>query len=826
MQKQTQVPISGLATNPNPVALPAGSCSVANNVVLRRPGVISALPAQDPYAFTVNDGPADTAFPVRLFAEFNRQYAIAVEKQPADANATILRFSDDSVLKTSMALGTTTRNFRFDPGATQHNYVRDRHIFTEHSAPVVVDTSGAAHSTTARPAGLPPPTLFGLALDTVNNEYLLTGNYVAYRAVYRRVFDTFTLVSAPTPTNILHNTAGASRSVRINTQFVASEPIQPGDFVDFYRTPQKATVNELGDNFSLVFSYQITAADIAAHTTTTTLWDPTAETSLSAGEPLYTNDSQQGAGQANLMPPASVDVETFNDVTFYATKNAWPIISFSVPGAFGDLHLLTSAEKIAGIGHRVITGTSTAGSPTLTGVANVDGIAIGQIIPGFNLKVVSITGTGPFTVQFDGNFTLTGTLGYDIYDAFTVRVFKDGASADTTFTIPDDFFTLDQHVATVPGLRTLLNGVYDTTANITGLSFSLWFPYTGFADRFEVYATNGQNYSPYSPFNTSGGLTKFTSTQDTKRNRVYFSKAQLPEAVAPTNYLDVGKETVIKLKRTQSSLLAFCTDGQWRITGSGTDWSVDQLDPDCRLVHPDCVGSVDNTTFAWVLDGLATCGDDGSTTISTNAVGPEIRGFASDYIGFGAPYIWGPHLACDLRNREVWLNLGYNAASTNQWNKSYIFNVDTQQFTTQSTSIISAQSYAPSLLNLLSGSISANSYSLPSTTEWLPAEVQFNPIVAGDRGYLKQWVDINAFFENTALLAKVKLTFNATDTAELTRIGDQLQNLHFFVPRHCASRPELQFGFKFFVEVGFPAPNFDLYGWTARYRVASETIRR
>lgn len=826
--KETTVQLLGLATNPNRFSLPQGSCSVADNVVLRKPGVISSCPAQDPYEFTTNDGPADTAFPVRLFANFNRNYAIAVEKQPADANGSVLRFSDDFNLYTTAVLGATTRTLRFDPGETQHNFVRNRHIITEHSSPIVMDVNGTGHATSLRPAGLPPPAIIALNTTSSTPTFLSNGNYVAYQTTYRRVTSNFELVSAPSAVRILQNTSGSSKGVQITHRFALAEPIIAGDYLDVYRVVQKGTVDELGDEFALAFSYQFTSADILAGSVV--LVDPTLDDSLDAGTALYTNSMQDGSGQANLMPPASVDVETFNDVTFYATKNAWPIIDLFIPGVYGDLTSASTTDKKAGIGRRAFTGDTNAASTDITNVANVDGLAPFQIVYGAGLatQIVSIIGSGPYTVRMDTvlGFTSVGTA-FTCDDSFKIRTSKDGVSTDTLVAAWPSFSIMSGNAATqIAGIRTLLGGVYDTTQNVTGLNFSFWFPHTGLVDSFEIYASNGANYSPNTPFNTLSGLSKFVSTQDTKRNRVYFSKAQLPEAVAPTNFLDVGKETVLKLKRTQSSLLAFCTDGLWRITGSGTDWSVDQLDPDCRLVHPDCVESTDNTMFAWVLDGLATVGDDGANTFSTDAIGPEIRGFATDYIGFGAPYIWGPNLACDLRNREVWLNLGYNAALTNQWNKSYIFNLDTQQFTTQSTSIISCQSYAPFLLNLLSGSISPDSYSLPSTTEWLAADVQFNPITAGERGSLKQWIDVNSFFENESLLAKIKLTFNAVDTAELTRIGNQLENMHFFVPRHCASKPELQFGFKFVIEDGFPAPQFDLCGWTARFRVASETIKR
>lgn len=831
-QKETTVQLLGLAKNPNRLALPQGSCSIADNVVLRKPGVISACPAQEEYDFTTNDGPADTGIPVRLFSNFNRNYAVAVEMTPADGSVSTLRFSDDAVLKTEVQVDpTTTRDLNFDPGETQHNFVRNRHVFTEHSAPVVVDVDGAGHATTVRPAGLPPPAYFTATVDLLLARPILqTAMYTAYRAVYRRVTDNFELVSAPTPVEYFHNVSGGAAGVELTIGFLNS-PLIAGDYVDIYRVLQKATVDELGDDFALCVSYQISAADIAAGSVSFT--DPTDDASLDAGEALYTNSSQQGAGQANLMPPASVDVETFNDVTFYATKNAWPIVSLFVPYKTGDLHSESSDDKKHGIGKRLITGDTTIGSPNITNVANVDGVAEFQLLgpnTGFPAggTIVNITGSGPYTVRIDTNAAATtSALVYTTTDTLKVRVFKDGVSTDTVLPIAS-FHSLNEIAGTVPGCRALLNGVFDTSAtNIDGLSFSLWFPYPGFADSFEVYASNGANYSPNTPFGTISGLSKFVSVQDTKRNRVYFSKAQLPEAVAPTNFLDVGKETVIKLKRTQSSLLAYCTDGLWRITGSGTDWSVDQLDPDCRLVHPDCVDSADNVTFAWVLDGLATCGDDGATTFSTDAIGPDIRAFAVKYIGLGAPYIWGPSLACDLRNREMWLNLCHvDRFAAGHWDNSYIFNLDTQQFTTQSTSVISCQSYAPFLLNLLSGSITANSYSLPSDSAWLPANVQFNPITAGERGLLKQWIDVNSFFDARFFEAKLVLTFNTVDTANLIRLGAQLENMHFFVPRHCSSRPELQFGFQFIEEEGFPAPDFDLNGWTARYRVASETIRR
>lgn len=829
MQKQTTVPIQGLQTNPNKIALQPGSCAVANNVVIRKPGVISALPAQEEYVID-DDGPADTDIPVRIFGNFNRRYFCSVEKSPSSAFGEKIRFSDSATWYQSVTTGSgLTRAFQFDPGESQHNFVRNRHIFTEHSSPVVFDIVGDGHSNDPRVAGLPPPAILVPSTGSGTPAILDTGNYYAYRAVYRRVLPDFELVSAPSPVALVHNISLVSVSIDILVRFVPSDPITAGDYVDIYRVPQKATVDELGDDFALSFSYQIQSADIL--TGEIVLVDTTLDDSLSAGEALYTNNSQQGAGQANLMPPASVDVETFNDVTFYATKNSWPVVSLLIPGKFGDLTGGSSDDKIRGVGKRSFSGDTTNTSVNITNVSNVDGLSPFQEVSGSGIlagtAIFAITGSGPYTVVLDTPATATATgSSFISEDTLTFLVYKDGISTSTRISVDDNFGDMSANVAlNVNGIRTLLNGVYDTSADtIDGLSFGMWAPCPGFADNFSVYASNGANYSPSLP--QVAGRSKFDSVQDTKRSRVYFSKAQLPEAVAPTNFLDVGKETVLKLWRTQSSLLAFCTDGLWRVTGSGTDWSVDQLDPDCRLVHPDCVGSMNNSTFAWVSDGIAICGDSGAETISTDAIGPSIREQAVEIANFGAPYIWGPHIACDLSHREMWLNISLVGNGSAVLLKTFIFNADTQAFTAQNQTMFSAQCYSPFLLGLISGSAVSPRYSTPSTDTFVGAEVQFNPIIAGDRGYLKQWTDINMFFEDVSAATQLVLTFDDVNTGFLQRTPDQMQNLHFYVPRHCASKPELSVGFFTTQDETHDPPDFNLLGWTARYRVASETIRR
>ncbi len=831
--KETKIQVTGLVQQPNPYsAAPAGSLSMAMNCVSRRKGVIEPLPGNVAQSGIVM---APDCSPIRLFNNWEQSYFISIEKFDGDQFGTELRFSDSATYYSLIFTGNTSYLMQYDPGATQATFSRFRHIISEHSAPVTVEAFSTTAHSTPRMTGLPNP-LFcqpSYIADTPANS--ITG-YVAYQAIFRKVYTHFTVDSAPSPIGVGNGSSGSALFVTVYFD-PNKDPVRAGDNIVLYRVQQQATFNLLGDDYRQVSVYEITSTDIANGYAL--IQDRVLDADLGKGAPLYTNSLQEGITQTNLMPPPCVDVATYNDTTFYVSKSSWPIVSLSVPGKFGTLAGGTADVRKNGIGFRTVSSAdSTASVNTLSDIPDVTGIAVGQVVvassAGFPVgtKVTNISGGPPYTITFDQNASTTFVGGTAfICDTVSVRAYK-GVSLVASGYVPL-VVDLDNWIpalaAAVPGIKVQINSPYDPAAStIPGLDFAVWSPISGIYDRLEVDVTNGQNYANRGTMTGTTGT--YRSIQDNAINRAYYSKTSLPEAVAPVNFLDVGNERVLKLWPSESALFAFCTDGLWRITGSGTDWTVNQIDKTVSLVHPDCVTGGENTIFAWCVAGISSVGENGAQVISREAIGPDLDSYMNAVRIAGAPFSFGPQMTFDHRKRELWLNIALRGTSSFSHLMTYIFNMDSGAFTQQTATAIRSLVYSDYLTQMWY--TNELDYFLPSTSTWQDVTVVFNPIFAGELGNLKQWIDTNLFIDNIAFSggtdSVVQILFGgetsgANNKATITATTGQ--NLHCWVPRRLVSKNQLVYGFTTNPDSSIKM-NFRCYGFTVRYRVASETLKR
>lgn len=856
-EKQTQVTITGLAQSPNPFgALPPGSLQVADNVVIRRKGVLAPLPGNEVIRSTTT-----TNFPVKMFGGDRFDYAFTVRKEQATNADTLDYFSTSGVLTTvqTVTRGDAAYDLRFNPGETHQTFARDRFFFSEHSAPMVFDVNTNGSLGTLRPTGLISPAFIGFDFDLPGTEDITVvdnNNFVAYRAVFRRHFTNYELVSAPTATWAAQNTAGGAATVTLQVQFDPEvDTALEGDFIELYKTPQAASLDELGDDFRLCASYELVAGDFTFGQVdiVDTCQDE------NRGAPLYTNSTQEGAAGLNLMPPSARDVVTHKDINWYVSKNTWPAAVINVPSLFGDLSAATAAEREHGVGARTFTGDVALGSHFITNVSAADrvGLRVGQILtddPGYfdpDAIITTINGSGPYSVGVSGAVSTGAGTGdsFTFADSLEIRASKDGNVAIGKFPITGPATGALKNLAlrlmltdNVDGIRLLLNAVYDSRAtSVTGANFTIWSPIPGLWDSFQVVVTNGQNYSPSTPI--SSNFSAIDSVQDTQANRVFFSKSGLPEAVAATSYLNVGAGKILKLWPTQSSIFALCTDGLWRIAGDGTNWQVEQLDPTINLLHPDAVCSLNNQIFAWLTDGIAVLGDQGSQTISSDAIGPQLESYAETFRAQNIPELtWGPSMTGDNLRKEVWLNLNlppriFDEDPEDQtFYTSYIFNADTGAFTTQSETQIMCLAYNPYQLRVISTDFSGTAFRLlrPDAGLWCKPNVRFNPITAGDPGYLKQWMDVNFQFqemevEDPFVQGLLIASFDGQDVPESRAVTPvSLEKSHYWIPRRCALKDQLILGFSTeTIDDSLTGTfNFNLYGFSVRYRVASETFKR
>lgn len=901
--KLTQITVSGLATNPNPNGLPAGSCAIAANLVSRQPGLLTPCPSST--ALTTVDT-ADYTTGSGLWSDADRG-VIAVLPAKADDNVwtpgtdetqtgALVDFTvnqdvgavQDWVLE-QMPVGFNSstgvasyRDIGFLPGMAHASYSHFRTLINEKWSQIVSDGTASGTSPTGfRWAGLMPPQIQTVvAVDTAG--WLVDGNSVEYRAHYSiestntdKPFEVIGPVSTITPAF----TADPLAVVTVYVNISNGEPLVLNDdaytvYVSVYRTSQVAveTPDEIPLDFRLVAKRRISIAEITSQVLT--IEDRASDLARAAGVPLYTNAAEQGENNSSWAPPTARDVAVFRDTTFYANRASYPARTVTIAGPYltdgNSDGLLSDEDREQGIGVRKSIGNCTVvnGSAALTigSASEALGLAAGQYlivsVGGNSLTTTIAAVTGTAVTMADvwphaGSAVATAIS----FDQYTMKIyFADGTTQTITGLLQDD----PNYVWRGFRIFGAWYAEYPLPAYGHALTFANVYAARQRVLYFELALTNGQNYSPQYTGNFLTFTIPLVSLVDTRPNRVFFSKTGQPEEVPLTNYVDVGAATVLKMWTTQSALLALCTDGLWRITGTAAPWEVYQVDPTVTLLHPNCVTSLNNQIYAWVEDGLALIGEDGAKTISTDAVGPGIRDWATQINDWGAPYFWGPAMAGDRFWNEVWLTVyrGYHVADGTpvgpNFETTLVYNTDTKNFTRLQAPQFSSLCYSPDANRMISqvfipGS-PTNAIALMVQSDfydaagdgWLPAFVWFNGLQTDDKGRLKQWMDINCFIANvetttSAGTSWMRATFDARNESDDPYSDDYTVNsqdltalnrdVHFWVPRRVALSDQLQIGFEFEVlnddgeltDTGF---YFELQGFTVRYRNASDTLKR
>lgn len=136
---------------------------------------------------------------------------------------------------------------------------------------------------------------------------------------------------------------------------------------------------------------------------------------------------------------------------------------------------------------------------------------------------------------------------------------------------------------------------------------------------FYLNSNKGDIYNPTIP--ASG--TSVSSTNETRPNRIYYSKYQQPDAFPLVNYIDIGpKDREIKrIIALRDSLFVLKEDGIYKITGDtavsgNSNFSVLEFDFSAQVLAPDTAVVLNNQIYALATQGVITITDSGVNVIS------------------------------------------------------------------------------------------------------------------------------------------------------------------------------------------------------------------
>jgi hypothetical protein len=132
------------------------------------------------------------------------------------------------------------------------------------------------------------------------------------------------------------------------------------------------------------------------------------------------------------------------------------------------------------------------------------------------------------------------------------------------------------------------------------------------------------------------------SNNETKPNRIYYSKLSQPEAVPLLNYFDVGSQdaAIKRIFPLRDSLFVFKEDGLYRISGETAPFVVTLFDSSIVLTAPDSVAVANNIIYGWTTKGISNVTEAGANEI-TRPIDTQILKLSSaNYPNFST-LTWG-----------------------------------------------------------------------------------------------------------------------------------------------------------------------------------------
>jgi hypothetical protein len=404
-------------------------------------------------------------------------------------------------------------------------------------------------------AGVPPGLDVQLA-DSGAAGGMGTSYFAGYRVIFvRKDANGQEVFSAPSFKETWQD-GGSNHGV--NVTFTLPYGIIAGDYYEIYRTPQAKTIDAVGITFAKVVRGTVASGDVTAGYITYTDTVPAEGT-----QDLYTNPLQETESRENGRPPIAKCLAAFKGHLFLgSTVHPHKI----------QLRLLSAASLTADSHYLKVTA---GGGDYIYTASTAESVA--------NRKFQKFTG---------------GTEAENVRNTAKSLVKMINRDGGTSSPVGNNVFYA-QYISgddDPPGIILL-------TAEVMGGS------------AFTLTSNNASCWDPVLP--ASG--TTIASDNSEGKNRLYRSKYEKPEAVPFLSYDVIGSADyeILGLLATKDALLVYKQDGLWSLTGetdkgSGSSFSISELDPTVVLLAPGSVASLDNAAYAATSQGFVRSSDSGT----------------------------------------------------------------------------------------------------------------------------------------------------------------------------------------------------------------------
>jgi hypothetical protein len=457
--------------------------------------------------------------------------------------------------------------------------------------------------------GIPQALDVGTITEATTVKWLLNGASVAYRTAWGfKDENGNTYLGAPSGRIVYTATADC------NTVLTIWIPvgITTSHYLQIYRSEQ--VTGTPSEEYRQVMEIFPTAGQITA----THFHPPDLTIELQRlGPALYTNESQQGSGAANYIPPKAYDIATYRDFMFYA--NIWEQQSITI-----------TCPSIA----------------AMTGYE--DGVSVGD------------------TITINGDVY---TLVSDVDDPPYWRKFLNFSDPINTR------LSIQSLVEYINSLQKSYYAVYVSGADDLPGKFMIRSYAVGGA-AFSVVSSRSTAWIP--PLPTSGAVQY--STADVSPNGLACSKFLEPESVPLSYRWYAGSKdaAILRILSLRDSLFILKEDGVYRFWGTDpSNFQIALLDSTANCIAPDSACVLNNMIFALTTQGVVTISETGVTIMSRAIEGslldllqinPTVLAFHA--FGFGAEsqrayYLYLPTISTDTGPTQYYR---YNTI-TNNWTR-------------------------------------------------------------------------------------------------------------------------------------------------------------
>jgi hypothetical protein len=146
--------------------------------------------------------------------------------------------------------------------------------------------------------------------------------------------------------------------------------------------------------------------------------------------------------------------------------------------------------------------------------------------------------------------------------------------------------------------------------------------------------------SPGGTFSYVNAKNSLKSDNYKRKNRLYYSKAGIPEAVYNNVFLgsfqDIGSEEkeILRVIPLRESLFVFKEDGLYRLSGFTAPFNEALFDSSCILTAPDSVAISGNVIYAWTRQGITVISESGTSIVSRPIDTEILKLGSSNYTNF------------------------------------------------------------------------------------------------------------------------------------------------------------------------------------------------